>query len=95
MSFSLGDLLEPQDADNENKKSSLKTYARLTGLGFELIVLVILGLFANRWLETKVNLKSLGPMIFLFLALGIWIYRIVITLSKIDRDEKNAQETIK
>jgi hypothetical protein len=91
LSINQEDLLGQKEEDSELKKSghALKTYARLTSLGFELVALVLLALFINKQTETQLNLNGLGPALFLFLAMGIWIYRIIVTLNKIDKEENN------
>lgn len=66
-----------------------KTYAKLTALGFEIVLYVVLAVFAGQWLETKVNLNGLGVAIFIFLAMGLWIYRVILTLNQIDKNNKN------
>lgn len=35
---------------------------------------------------------GLGPILALFIALGLWVYRIITTLKQIDDHDKNAQK---
>ncbi len=73
-------------------KKDLKVYARLTGLAFELVVYVVVLLLISQWIESKINLAGLGPIFALFIALGLWVYRIIVTLNQIENQDKNAQK---
>lgn len=66
-----------------------KTYAKLTSLGFEIVLYVVLAVFAGQWIETKVDLNGLGVAIFIFLAMGFWIYRVITTLNELDKNDKD------
>jgi hypothetical protein len=52
------------------------------------VALVLLALFVSNQVEKKVDLNGLGPALFLFIAMGIWIYRILVTLNAIEKEEK-------
>lgn len=66
-----------------------KTYAKLTSLGFEIVLYVVLAVFAGQWVDSKVDLNGLGIAIFIFLAMGLWIYRVITTLNELDKSDKD------
>ncbi len=65
----------------------MNAYAKLTSLGFEIVVYVIIAIYLGQWLETKLDLRGLGVAIFIFLATGLWIYRVITTLNQLDKEE--------
>lgn len=51
------------------------------------MALVIIALVINKAVEKQIDLNGFGIPIFLFLAMGIWIYRVITTLNSLEKDE--------
>lgn len=60
----------------------MKKYAAFIGIGFELIGIVLVTLWLGQEAEKRLPMKNLWPVIFIFLGLAGWFYRVVILLKK-------------
>ena len=60
----------------------------LSGLGFELIVLILLALYVGKKLSGVIDFKGMESAVLIFFAMGIWIYRVVITLNKLEKQKE-------
>ena len=69
----------------------MKKYAVFIGMGFELLGIVLVGLYLGVKLEEKYPMKNLWPVLLIFAALAGWFYRVIVLLKRLNKDS-NAQK---
>lgn len=77
---------------NAKKDKLYKTYGLLSAVAMELIILVVMALFVGRWLDKNYSLMGLATPGLIFLAMGLWIYILLRTLAKLDKEENIKSE---
>lgn len=66
----------------------MKKYLVFVGMGFELIGIVLVGLWVGIWLETQKPMKNLWPVLLIFLGLSAWFYRVIKLLKKMNAENE-------
>jgi Putative F0F1-ATPase subunit Ca2+/Mg2+ transporter len=66
----------------------MKKYLVFVGMGFELIGIVLAGLWIGMWLENQKPMKNLWPVLLVFLGLSGWFYRVTLLLKKINKENE-------
>lgn len=70
--------MEQQDDKNQKKNNPLNAYARFSAIGFQMIVVIGLGVYAGIKLDEKYpNRYKLFTIIFSLFAIGIALYSVV------------------
>lgn len=70
--------------NSPNEKKGMQAYAVLTALAFELVILVVFGIFLGRFLDQKIGMKGLATAAMIFLALAIWLVLLLRSLKKLE-----------
>lgn len=65
----------------------MNKYIVFTGIGFELIGLIIGSVYLGSFLESKYSLKGLWTAIFIIISMVAWIIHIVIMLKKVQKKD--------
>lgn len=73
--------------DKENYSSWLKTYGHLGYLSILFPALIVIGYFAGKWLDDKVNSKPLFVVVFILLGFASAIRTMIKEVTRADQDE--------
>lgn len=77
-----------QDQHRQIQKDRLNNYARFTGVGFQMLVIIALGVYAGTKLdEHYANKYQAFTIICSFAAIGISLYSVISQVSKISRKQ--------
>lgn len=79
-----------KDQKGQNQKDRLNNYARFTGIGFQMLVTIGLGVFAGVKLDEKFpNQYSTFTIICSLASIGIALYSVIKQVSKSSNQKQN------
>ncbi len=65
-----------------NQKNSLNSYAKYSGISFKMIVIILLGVFAGKYIDDYFNIKPIGILVLTLLSCGLSFYNLIKDLTK-------------
>jgi hypothetical protein len=71
----------------------VKKYVVFIGMGFELLGIVLLSVWAGLWLEKQKPMKNLWPVLLVFAGLGGWFVRVLKLLKSINNQNQQSDPT--
>ncbi len=66
----------------------MKKYLVFVGMGFELIGIVLATVWIGMWIETKMPMRNLWPVLLVLLGLAGWFYRVILLLKNINKQNE-------
>jgi hypothetical protein len=66
----------------------MKKYLVFVGIGFELLGITFVSLWIGLWLEGVVPMRNIWPVLFVFLGLSAWFYRVIRLLKKMNSENE-------
>jgi len=85
--------VESQDNQNQKKNNPLNTYARFSGIGFQMIVIIGLGVYLGVKLDEKYpNKYKLFTIILSLLSIAIALFNVIRQVTDITNKQKNSND---
>jgi ATP synthase protein I len=85
--------VESQDNQNQKKNNPLNTYARFSGIGFQMIVIIGLGVYLGVRLDEKYpNKYKLFTIILSLLSIAIALFNVIRQVTEITNKQKNSND---
>jgi F0F1-type ATP synthase assembly protein I len=82
-----------QDEQNRKKNNPLNTYAQFSGIAFQMIAIIGLGVYLGVKLDEKYpNTYKLFTIIFSLLAIGIALYSVIRQVANFTNKQKNSDD---
>jgi ATP synthase protein I len=71
-------MVKREQDPSSSKKKQPNTYARYSGIAFQMIIIVIAGVYAGIWLDEKLNLKKpIFTLVLSFLSVILSMYSVI------------------
>lgn len=85
--------MEPQDDQNQKKNNPLSTYAQFSGIAFQMIAIIGIGVYLGVKLDEKYpNKYKLFTLILSLLAIGIVLYSVIRQVSDVTKKQNKSND---
>jgi len=85
--------VEPQEDHNQKKNNPLSTYVQFSGIAFQMIAIIGIGVYLGVKLDEKYpNKYKLFTLIFSLLAIGIALYSVIRQVSEVTNKQKKSND---
>jgi F0F1-type ATP synthase assembly protein I len=85
--------VEPQDDQNQKKNNPLSTYAQFSGIAFQMIAIIGIGVYLGIKLDEKYpNKYKLFTLILSLLAIGIALYSVIKQVSDFSNKQTKSDD---
>lgn len=65
--------------------------AVFTGIGFEIVALIIVAVFTGGYIDRHFDLKGIGTVVMIILATLAWMFHVFILLKKLNQSTSHSQ----
>lgn len=85
--------MQPQEEQKQEKNNPLNAYARFSAIGFQMIVVIGLGVYAGVKLDEKYpNKYKLFTIFFSLFAIAIALYSVIRQVTDLSKKQKNSND---